>query len=99
MSSFSPGCIPRAFFACALLGLILAACEDSTTSDVKVLALHWVDRQFDSLSDSGASLLPDSVWIDSLAVTWTSDEWLRFWEEVEREQIRRREVDTTRHGS
>jgi hypothetical protein len=83
---------------CVWLAAIASGCKDSSAPDVNALAKSWVDRQLDSLSDSTLSTAPDSANIDSLAKGWTSDEWLQFWEAVEREQLRRRVVDTTRHG-
>jgi hypothetical protein len=34
----------------------------------------------------------DSLVLDSATAGWTTDEWVRFWEEVEKEQVRRRKA-------
>jgi hypothetical protein len=79
-----------------LMGLA-AACEDRATADIRTWTRYWVERQLDTVSadstispDSSRSSALDSAWIDSLSSAWTADEWLRFWEEVEKEQALRR---------
>ena len=75
-------------------------CGDPDSTDVKKWAHYWVEREADtSTVDTLHAKLPDSALLDSLGGAWTSEEWLRFWDEVEKEQARRRkEVDTTRQG-
>lgn len=72
------------------LGLVVwatAACADRDSAQIQAWARYWVERRHDTLSaDSGRLTSPDSALLDSLSSAWTADEWLRFWDEVEREQ-------------
>jgi hypothetical protein len=75
----------------------LNACGDPAASDIRKRARWWVERQSDSLStDSLQAGAFDSLRVDSLSQTWGTEEWLRFWNEVDKEQSRRlKALDTT----
>ena len=95
----------EAAFASCLAAVVVIACNDQPSSDIRRWAEYWVQRENDTLAtdqvapDSLTAVLPDSAWLDSLARTWTTEDWLLFWAEVEKQQQKRRqEPDTARTG-
>ena len=81
--------------ACAL-GLSTLACGDSRREEIGQHARAWVDRQHDSTATQDSALvMADSLRTDSITATWTTDDWLSFWYEVEKEQARRKQIDST----
>ena len=84
----------RSLAACVLLTLLaLAACTDLQEQRMNELARYYVDRLVDTLiPDSGGPPAIDSAVIDTLVGDWTPDEWIRFWEKVEKERAKRAEA-------
>ncbi len=76
--------------ALGLLAGLSAACGDAHRADISEKARAWVDRLHDTTTVQAADSLPaDSAYVDSLASTFTTDDWLMFWHEVEKEKARR----------
>ena len=76
--------------ACALW-LSASACGDGHREEIGRHARAWVDRQQDSAAvQDSARGMADSVYTDSITAGWTTDDWLHFWHEVEKEQARRK---------
>jgi hypothetical protein len=81
----------RILSALCLAVLALAACGDAREAQIRARAQSWVDRQYDTVkTDSLAPSEPDSALVDSISAAWTTEDWVRFWDEVEKAQARRK---------
>jgi hypothetical protein len=91
----------RLIVAACVAWLAVVACADSRVAEIRTRAQAWVDRLHDSAAadtaaadtlaaDTLAAGIPDSAQLDAWARAWTPEDWVRFWEEVEREEARRR---------
>ena len=81
----------RILLALCLGLLALAACGDVREAQIRARAQSWVDRQYDTVKvDSLAPSKPDSALVDSESAAWTTEDWVRFWDEVEKAQARRK---------
>jgi len=73
---------------CALFG-----CEEPKKTSTRQWAMYYVDRMHDTQApESTETPAADSLVLDSVTVAWTTDDWIQFWQEVEKEQVRRREA-------
>jgi hypothetical protein len=81
---------------CCTVGLSALACSDQRSEEIGRHARAWVDRQHDSTATQDSTLvMADSLRTDSVTADWTTDDWLYFWHEVEKEQARRKQTDST----
>ena len=71
----------------------LSGCEEPNKTSTRQWAMYYVDRMHDTQPpESTETPAADSLVLDSVTVAWTTDDWIQFWQEVELEQIRRREA-------
>lgn len=71
----------------------VSGCQKPEKAAVRQWALYYVDRIHDTAPpESTDTPAADSLVLDSVTAAWTTDEWIRFWREVEKEQARRREA-------
>lgn len=73
-----------------LVWLAVAACGDAHRQQIAEQAHAWADRLNDSTGDTVRSVFADSAWVDSISASWSTDDRMYFWSEVERTRAARK---------